>query len=58
MPGLGEVLVLIVIIVAILYGTYRLGYRVGKAEGRLLGRDEMQGEAPPARQSFGGDGRR
>lgn len=50
-------MILIVIVAAVLYGTYRLGYRVGKAEGRLLGRDDTRDEAPPAKKSSSGEGR-
>lgn len=32
--GLGELLILVVVVVGVFYGVYRLGYRVGRAEGR------------------------
>ena len=41
MPGFQE-LIYIVAPLAILFVTYRIGHRIGKAEGRLLGRDEAE----------------
>jgi hypothetical protein len=42
MPGLGELLALIVIPLLLLVVAYRIGYRVGRAEGRLQGREEAE----------------
>jgi hypothetical protein len=39
MPGLQELLYIVVPLL-VLFVTYRIGHRIGKAEGRLLGRDE------------------
>ena len=41
MPGLGEIIVLLVVILLPLVG-YRVGYRLGKAEGRLQGRADAE----------------
>jgi hypothetical protein len=41
MPGFQELL-FIVVPLAVLFVTYRIGHRIGKAEGRLLGRDETE----------------
>ena len=42
MPGMSELLFVVVPLV-VLFVTYRIGHRIGKAEGRLLGRDEAEG---------------
>lgn len=42
MPGLQELLYIVVPLL-VLFVTYRIGHRIGKAEGRLLGRDEAEG---------------
>jgi hypothetical protein len=42
MPGLGELILFAAVPLLLLYGAYRLGYRVGKAEGRLQGRDDTE----------------
>lgn len=41
MPGLGELIVLLMFVVLPLVG-YRVGYRLGKAEGRLQGRRDAE----------------
>jgi len=43
MPGFGELILFIVVPLSVLAVTYRIGHRIGKAEGRLLGRDEAEG---------------
>lgn len=37
---MGELVTFILIPLAVLVLAYRVGHRIGKAEGRLLGRDE------------------
>lgn len=46
--GLGELIMVIVIPLLLLFAVYRVGHRIGKAEGRLLGRDEADGRRPRA----------
>lgn len=41
--GLAELFIFIAVPVVVLIVTYRIGHRIGKAEGRLLRRDEAEG---------------